>query len=83
MRPPRIPAQLRTDVFGGSDAVDAGLLSRRSLAGRSWRRLYPDVYVRLQTAGWRIVFFTTADLHRPAELVVRIAVALGCVAVVR
>jgi hypothetical protein len=45
VRPSRIPAQLRTDVFRGSDAVDAGLLSRRSLAGRSWRRLYPDVYV--------------------------------------
>jgi hypothetical protein len=45
VRPPRIPAQLRTDVFRGVDAVAAGLLSRRSLAGRSWRRLFPDIYV--------------------------------------
>jgi hypothetical protein len=45
VRPPRIPAQLRADVFIGSDAVRSGLLTRRQLAGRSWRRLFPDVYV--------------------------------------
>jgi very-short-patch-repair endonuclease len=31
---------------------------------------------RLQAAGWRIVFVTAEDLHRPGELVARIARAL-------
>jgi hypothetical protein len=34
---------------------------------------------RLQSAGWRVVFVTSADLHRPDELVRRIATALGIV----
>lgn len=32
---------------------------------------------RLQAAGWRVVFVTAADLHRPEELIARIAAALG------
>jgi hypothetical protein len=32
---------------------------------------------RIQAAGWRIVFVTAADLHRPEELVSRIAAALA------
>ena len=32
---------------------------------------------RLQAAGWRVVFVTAADLHRPVELVARIAAALA------
>lgn len=31
----------------------------------------------LQAAGWRIVFVTAADLHRPTELLARIAAALA------
>lgn len=31
---------------------------------------------RLQAAGWRVVFVTAADLHRPEELLARIAAAL-------
>lgn len=38
---------------------------------------------RLQTAGWRIVFVTAADLARPLELLTRIAAALACRTVVR
>ncbi|MGY1760495.1 hypothetical protein ACI79G_13110 [Geodermatophilus sp. SYSU D00779] len=34
---------------------------------------------RLQAAGWRVVFVTAADLHRPDELVRRIAAALAIV----
>ena len=40
-----VPAELRERVFLGSAAVEAGLLSRRQLAGHSWRRLFQDVYV--------------------------------------
>jgi Protein of unknown function (DUF559) len=32
---------------------------------------------RLQAAGWTIVFVTAADLHRPEQLLARIAAALG------
>jgi hypothetical protein len=32
---------------------------------------------RLRAAGWQVVFVTAADLHRPAELIARIAAALG------
>jgi hypothetical protein len=32
---------------------------------------------RLGDAGWRVVFATAADLHRPAELIARLAVLLG------
>jgi hypothetical protein len=42
---PRVPGELRNDVFRGSTAVASGLVSRRQLAGPSWRRLFHDVYV--------------------------------------
>jgi very-short-patch-repair endonuclease len=32
---------------------------------------------RLTAAGWRVVFVTAADLHRPVELVARIRAALA------
>ncbi len=32
---------------------------------------------RLTAAGWRVVFVTGADLHHPAQLVTRLAAALG------
>jgi hypothetical protein len=32
---------------------------------------------RLQAAGWRVVFVTAADLHRPEQLLARIAAALS------
>jgi hypothetical protein len=32
---------------------------------------------RLQAAGWRVLFVTAADLHRPTDLVARIATALA------
>lgn len=40
-----VPAQLRTEVFRGSEAVRAGLLTPRRLDGPTWRRLFRDVYV--------------------------------------
>jgi very-short-patch-repair endonuclease len=32
---------------------------------------------RLTAAGWRVVFVTAADLHRPERLIARIAAALA------
>jgi len=40
----RVPAELSSGVFRGSVAVHAGLLTRRQLRGRTWRRLFQDVY---------------------------------------
>ena len=45
MRPPAVPEDLRTEVFRGTEAVRAGLLTRRQLDGPTWRRLHRDVYV--------------------------------------
>ena len=45
MRPASVPPLLRTDVFRGSTAVRAGLLTRRQLDGPTWRRMFRDVYV--------------------------------------
>ena len=41
---PSVPPQLTSDVFRGSAALAAGLLSRKQLRGASWRRLLRDVY---------------------------------------
>jgi hypothetical protein len=41
----RVPPELTRDVFVGSAAVRAGLLTRRQLQGDTWRRLLHDVYV--------------------------------------
>jgi hypothetical protein len=38
------PVELRRQVFVGSKAVAAGLLTRRQLNGQTWRRLNHDVY---------------------------------------
>ena len=43
MHPAR-PTPLRGRVFRGRDAVAAGLLTRRQLSSRAWRRLYRGVY---------------------------------------
>jgi hypothetical protein len=39
-----VPPELTYAPFAGSDAVAAGLLTRRQLAGGSWRRLLPGIY---------------------------------------
>ncbi|MEV6963574.1 DUF559 domain-containing protein [Hamadaea sp. NPDC051192] len=41
----KVPPSLAVAPFRGADAVAAGLLTRRQLAGRAWTRLYRDVYV--------------------------------------
>jgi very-short-patch-repair endonuclease len=45
VRPATIPPELRKEVFRGSAAVRAGLLTRRQLEGPSWRRLFHDIHV--------------------------------------
>ena len=45
MRPASVPEDLRTDVFRGTTAVRAGLVTHRQLDGPTWRRLFRDVHV--------------------------------------
>ena len=45
MRPAAVPDALTKDAFLGRDAVRAGLLSRRQLESRAWRRLFRDCNV--------------------------------------
>jgi len=40
-----VPDRLRDKPFRGSAAIRDGLLTRGQLAGPSWRRLFPDIYV--------------------------------------
>ncbi|BAL85942.1 hypothetical protein AMIS_7220 [Actinoplanes missouriensis 431] len=44
-RHPHTPPELAGRAFRGSAAVDSGLLTRGMLAGPSWSRIFPDVYV--------------------------------------
>jgi very-short-patch-repair endonuclease len=41
---PARPAALRDRVFRGRDVIAAGLLTRKQLTSRVWRRLFRDVY---------------------------------------
>lgn len=43
--PARVPSELRSVPFVGSDAVARGLLTSRQLDGQLWRRLLRNVYV--------------------------------------
>jgi hypothetical protein len=45
VRLPRVPPQLRRLPFRGRDAVAAGLLTRRMLAGPVWQPMLPDIYL--------------------------------------
>jgi hypothetical protein len=42
---PLVPDELRLRPFRGTDAREAGLLTRTQLEGPTWRRLFRDVYV--------------------------------------
>jgi hypothetical protein len=45
---PQVPAELGAGPFRGSVAITRGLLTRRQLAGSSWRSLFQDIYVHHQ-----------------------------------
>ena len=71
-----VPDVLRTDVFLGSAAVRAGLLTRRQLSGSAWRRLFHDVYVH---SGVQVTHEVRA---RAAAMLLPGAVVTGCSAAV-
>lgn len=76
VRPAAVPEQLRRDVFRASWAVRTGLLTWRQLEGRSWCRLYQDVYVHAAVP-------VTHELRAEAAcLLLPEAVVTGCSAAV-
>jgi hypothetical protein len=76
VRPASVPPLLRTDVFRGSRAVRAGLLTRRRLDGPTWRRLFRDVYVHAA------VPVTHSLRAKAASVLLPDAVVTGCSAAV-
>jgi hypothetical protein len=76
VRPAAVPEELRRDVFRGSWAVGKGLVSWRRLEGRSWRRLFHDVYVHADV-------LVTHELRAEAAcLLLPQAIVTGCSAAV-
>jgi hypothetical protein len=76
-----LPPGIRWTPGPGFSSSGRDLLRRPPSSGSSTRRASsPDRrrLNRLSAAGWRVPFVTAADLHRPEELVLRIAAALGC-----
>jgi G:T-mismatch repair DNA endonuclease (very short patch repair protein) len=64
-----VPHSLRHAVFRGSEAVAAGLLSRRQLDGAAWRRLVQDVYVHAAVPVTHQLRAEAACLRLPDALV--------------
>jgi hypothetical protein len=60
-----VPSPLAYKPFLGSKAVAAGLLTKRQLAGPSWRRLFRDVYVSAGVPVDRITMCLGAALLLP------------------
>jgi len=64
-RSPRIPPSLAVAPFRGTEAIAAGLLTRRQLEGRTWLRLYPDVYMHAEVSLDHRVWCEAAALLLP------------------
>ena len=71
-----VPAELRDGVFLGSVAVGAGVLSRRQLAGRTWRRLFTDVYVHRDVEVTHELRVRGAVLLHPSGVVTGVSAAV-------
>jgi hypothetical protein len=65
---------LTSDAFRGSDAVRAGLLTRRQLDGSSWHRVFRDVYLHAS------IPITHEARTRAATLLLPTGVATGATA---
>lgn len=67
MRPTSdFPSTLHYAPFRGSAAVRAGLLTRRQLAGPSWRRLFHDIYLHADAQLDHLTWCSAAALLLPA-----------------
>jgi very-short-patch-repair endonuclease len=63
----RLPPQLATSPFRGSDAISGGLLTPAMLRGRSWQRLFPDVYLHRDVAMDHRTWCTAVGLILPPD----------------
>lgn len=70
MRHAHVPPELSAGPFLGSAARKRGLLTARQLAGGTWRRLLPDVYVHRDTDVTDQVRLAALALAVPADAVV-------------
>jgi hypothetical protein len=72
------PPALTVAPFRGADAVRAGLLTRRRLAGSAWVRLFPDIYAYAEVPLTHRVWCEAAILLLPkgSAIVGRSAAAL-------
>jgi hypothetical protein len=64
------PVELRHQVFLGSRAVAAGLLTRRQLDGQRWRRINHDVFADAALAVDHLLFVRAAALLMPPGAVI-------------
>ena len=69
MRPAFVPDVLREEAFLGSAAVRAGLLTRRQLESRPWRRLFRDCFVHVDVPVTHEVRVRGACLLLPSGVV--------------
>ncbi|WP_138731697.1 hypothetical protein [Modestobacter excelsi] len=63
------PPELLAGPFRGSAAVRRGLLTARQLRHRSWRRLFPDVYVHAELPVTHLLRVQAAAVLRPDAVV--------------
>lgn len=64
-RPADVPDVLRFAPFIGSDAVASGLLTRGQLSGRTWRRLFRNVYLHADATLDALTWCRAANLILP------------------
>jgi hypothetical protein len=69
-RTPQRPPPLRGAVFRGSQAVAAGVVTQRQLDGRSWRRLFRDVYADATIRPGHLLAMRGAALVMPDAAVI-------------
>jgi very-short-patch-repair endonuclease len=69
-RPPHQPPRLLRGPFRGADAIASGQVSKSQLRGRSWRRLYPDVYVSAAMELTPVMRIQAAALWLPKDSVI-------------
>lgn len=64
-----VPAHLSDVPFRGTVAISSGWLTARQLRHRSWRRLFPDVYVRADVPVTHALRARAATVLRPDAVV--------------
>jgi len=64
------PVELRRQVFLGSKAIAAGLLTRRQVNGQTWRRIIHDVYADRALSFDHLVFVCGVALIMPPGAVI-------------